>query len=380
MISLLVSSALRLPLGHPNRSQLSGFRPSSGPSRQLHVNGKWLVHSSSAHRRYAAEMVRALAATGHFELILHVPADADPGLCGSAAGGHVEIRRAGFTGWVFEQIYLPAVTADRVVLNFTGTAPLLKRRQLVTMHDATPFRRPSGFRRSFVRSHLLAYRWLGRVADGLSTETVYTAHELSDVLHIDVDGFIVAGGAADSLRQVRPIRPELPLFGDHYLMIGTAAEHENISVAAAALANSGRRVVIVGLPGSGRMADASVVYAEHVTDAELVWLYRHAQAFVLPCSYAGFGLSALEAQALGCPVVCADTAALPEVCGDAALYFDPDDPDTLTAQLDRLDSEIALADDLRRRGFANSARYSWTESAERVIEWVRARPDRAMHR
>lgn len=371
----LVWLALRLALGHPDEFETPGLRP---PPHQLHVNGTWLAHSSSPHRRYAVEMTRALAAAGRFDLILHAPADADTDLCATLAGGHVEIRQSRFAGRMFEQVWLPVVTAGRLLLNFTGTAPVLKRRQLVTMHDATPFRLPQEFDRSFVLVHGLVYRWLGRVAAGLATESVYSAHELSDVLHIDVERFIVAGGAADALREVGAVQPELPIFGDHYLVIGTAAEHENIRSAVATMVASGRRVVVVGLRGPCRDAETSVIFAEHVSDGELVWLYRHAQAFILPCSYAGFGLTALEAQTMGCPVICADAAALPEVCRDTALYFDPDDPDTLTAQLDRLDSESALVEDLKRRGVVNAGRYTWGASAGRIIEWVQTRSDPAL--
>lgn len=73
---------------------------------------------------------------------------------------------------------------------------------------------------------------------------------------------------------------------------------------------------------------------------------------------------------MGCPVVCADSAALPEVCGDSALYFDPDDPEMLTTQLDRLDREVGLVEDLRCRAFLNAGRYSWDGSAGKVIDWV----------
>ena len=373
-----MAAVLRMPPWHPDQTE----QPAGGwsanfdlhayrrPIGEVHVNGNWLAHNRSPCSRYAAEMVRALASTARFSLVLHVPGDAGGAVSAWAGQINVQIRRSRLTGAAFEQIYLPLATFGRVLLNFEGTAPVCKRRQLVTMHDAAPFRRPAGFSRRYRVLHSLAYRWLGRTADGLVTESVYSAHELADVLRIDVDRFIVAGGAADSLNGVHPVRPELPVWGDHYLVIGTAAPHENIVAAAVAMADSGRRVIIVGLDRPDLAAHSSVVCTEDVTDGELVWLYRHSPAFVLPATYAGFGLCAVEAQALGCPVVCADSAALPEVCRDTALYFDPDDPDMLTAQLDRLDSEIGLAEELRCRGLSNAGRYSWIDSARKIIDWL----------
>jgi glycosyltransferase involved in cell wall biosynthesis len=58
------------------------------------------------------------------------------------------------------------------------------------------------------------------------------------------------------------------------------------------------------------------------------------------------------------------------VCGDGAIYFDPDDPETLLAALDRLESEPELSDEMRNRGYANSRRFSWDESARKIVEWV----------
>ncbi|MEN4478588.1 glycosyltransferase family 1 protein [Mycolicibacterium cosmeticum] len=371
---------LGLLLWHPRgsrrrRSAISTGRMSGGRGsivHRLHVNGNWLAHSGSETSRYAAEMVRAIADAGRFDLIVHVPANAEE-VNGLPTGNpRVTVRQARFSGLAFEQVYLPAVTMGRQLLNFEGSAPLLKHRQLVTMHDAAPFRRPIGIGRAFVTRHYLTYWWLGRVAEGLATVSLYSAHELSDVLRIDVDRFIVAGGSADTLTGVRPERPEWAPSGDYYMVVDTAAQHDIVCATVHAMSRSGREVVVVGMRGAPRapVPPRQAVFAGHLSDAELVWLYRHSRGLVLPSTYEGFGMSALEAQALGCPVVSSDAAALPEICHDGALYFDPDEPDTLLAQLDRLETEIGLADDLRQRGLVNARRFSWSDAAQRILDWV----------
>lgn len=343
---------------------------------QLHINGKWLAQNLPGAGRFSAEMVMAIAETGRCDLVLHIPADAVAPLPSWTADSGVEIRRAPFSGSIFEQFYLPMVTGGRLLLNFAGSAPLIKRRQLVTMHAATAFRCPLGYRKASVVAQHALYWILARAADGLMTVSEFSAHEWCDVLRIDVDRFMVAGGSADSLAGVCPKRPESIPGGDHYLVVGSPSRHKNLHAPVTAMTGSGRRVVIVGAADdltnslAAQLCDDLAVVVERVTDAELVWLYRHSRALVVPSTYEGFCLPALEAQTLGCPVVCSDSAAIPEVCRDGALYFDPDDPDMLLAQLDRLESEIGLADDLRRRGCANARRYSWIESAERVVDWV----------
>jgi glycosyltransferase involved in cell wall biosynthesis len=316
-------------------------------------------------------MVQAIVATQRVDVVLHVPAGVT--VPEWACREHVEIRRAPVKGVVFEQLYLPMATLGRLLLNFAGPAPLLKRRQLVTMHDATPFRYPSTFRRAFVAFYFGMYLLLGRTARLLVTVSRFSASELAEVLRIPVDRFIVAGCAADALRDVEPARPDLRVTGDQYLVVGTLALHKNLTAPAAAIAASGRDLVIVGLSGNQQVfsktasLDRHAVVAGRLSDAELVWLYRNSRGLIFPSKYEGFGLPPLEAQFLGCPVVCSTAASLPEVCSDGALYFDPDETDTLLAQLDRLESEDGLADELRSRGAVNAERFSWTVSAGTVL-------------
>lgn len=355
-------------------------RRAAGPgdrAGQLHVSGVWLTRDCPGSRRYAAEIVKAIAARDIWNVVLHVPWNAPTVLPAWTSHPRIEIRRARLPGVPFEQVYLPLVTAGRLLLNLSGSAPLVKRRQLVTIYDAAPFRNPVGHGRTAVMMRLIRYRWLGRLAEGLLTVSEFSAHELSDVLGIPVDRFTVAPGSADSLTGVGPVRPVLPFRGDEYLVIGSVDQHDSIDAAVAAIVASGRKVIVVGLRTRDRHrcatteSDGRVVIAGWLTDEELVWLYRHARAVVYPSTYAGFGLPPLEAQAFGCPVVCSDSAGLPEVCRDGALYCDPGDPHSLIAQLERLDAEGELVETLQRKGLANVSRYSWQDSADRVLRWCR---------
>jgi glycosyltransferase involved in cell wall biosynthesis len=342
----------------------------------MHVNGKWLAQRVTGTQRYAGEIVRALVESDTVDITVHVPAGA-PTLAWMKHP-RVDIRIAPVKGVVFEQLYLPVVTAGKFLLNFAGPAPLLKRRQLVTMHDATPFRHPQTFRRAFVWFYYLSYFLLGRLADRLVTVSHFSARELDDVLGIPAERFVVAGCAADTLTGLTPTRPALGELTDQfYLVVGTLAQHKNLTGPVTAVAESGRTVVVVGASGDQQVfSDAApltgrAVVAGRLSDAELAWLYRNAAALVFPSKYEGFGLPPLEAQSLGCPVVSSTAASLPEIIGDGALFFDPDDPAALLNALDRLESETGLADELRRLGQANARRYSWQASAQTVLQSVR---------
>jgi glycosyltransferase involved in cell wall biosynthesis len=117
-----------------------------------------------------------------------------------------------------------------------------------------------------------------------------------------------------------------------------------------------RRVVTLGLENTIR-------FLGPVPEADLPALYAGAALFVLPSLYEGFGLPALEAMACGAPMACSNTSSLPEVAGDAALYFDPADVEAITAALRRLLSDTGLRAALRQRGFEQAAKFSWDRVA-----------------
>ena len=108
-----------------------------------------------------------------------------------------------------------------------------------------------------------------------------------------------------------------------------------------------------------------------VADADLPALYAAATCFVFPSRYEGFGLPVLEAMACGTPVACSNVSSLPEVAGDAALLFDPADAAAMAQAIARLLDEPSLRDDLRTRGLAQAARFTWERTAARTLDVYR---------
>jgi glycosyltransferase involved in cell wall biosynthesis len=110
----------------------------------------------------------------------------------------------------------------------------------------------------------------------------------------------------------------------------------------------------------------------YVTDAELQGLYQSATMFCLPSIYEGFGLPVLEAMASGCPVVCSNTAALPEVAGEAAIYFDPKRVDSIKNAIQKLWIDELLRKKLKTLGIEQAKKFSWQKTATEVIALLNA--------
>jgi glycosyltransferase involved in cell wall biosynthesis len=183
---------------------------------------------------------------------------------------------------------------------------------------------------------------------------------------------------ADAVRDVTPARPLYPGLDERFspgtgasggsvLHIGSNDPRDDTTTALAAARAAGERLVVVG--GYAGPAGGAEL-AGRVTDDELVDHYRRADAFLDTSLYEGFGFQVLEAMACGTPVVASDTTSIPELVGDAALLCPPGDVEAFAAALRRLRTEAELADDLRRRGLARAAEFTWERTAELLADAV----------
>jgi len=96
-------------------------------------------------------------------------------------------------------------------------------------------------------------------------------------------------------------------------------------------------------------------------------LMHSARAFIFPSLYEGFGFPVLEAQSAGVPVACSNTSSLPEVAGDAALLFDPQDVHAMTEAINRVMRDEPLRADLSTKGRRNVARFTWDACARNAL-------------
>jgi glycosyltransferase involved in cell wall biosynthesis len=127
--------------------------------------------------------------------------------------------------------------------------------------------------------------------------------------------------------------------------------------------SDGNRETLAAINAQG----SRVVFTGYVSNACVRRLYQRADALVLPSLSEGFGLPVLEAFHYRTPVLCSDAASLPEVAGDAALYFDPKDPAAIAEAIVGFYGEPAIAQRLRAAGDRRLQSFSWAKTARETL-------------
>ena len=123
---------------------------------------------------------------------------------------------------------------------------------------------------------------------------------------------------------------------------------------------------------AGPCRGTNTQFLGYVTDGELRALYENAACFVYPSLYEGFGLPPIEAMSCGCPVIASHCSALPEVCGDAALYCDAYSATDIGRRITEVLDHPELAEELRRRGRQRAVLYTYRTCAAKL--WANILP------
>ncbi len=323
---------------------------------------------------YARELVRALAGVGTLDYTVFVPTRAR-----DAAGGlhAIEVREPPVGRRGPSRIPSMAVSAlrsrelqsgletlDVVHYALTVPVPQVKTPTVVTLHDIQHRDHPDFFgpaRRSFRR---IAYDRAARAATAVIVPSEFVRRRVLELLELDlsrvhaiplaIDHAVFRAGAEE--REPFLLYPARPW---------PHKNHVRLFEAFAFLRQTRPQLRLV-LTGGGlerlEPLPDGVERLGVVPARELASLYRRAACLVFPSLYEGFGLPPLEAMASGCPVAAARVGAIPEVCGDAAVLFDPSDAKSIAAGI--LES-VERADELRGRGLARAAEFTWEETARR---------------
>ncbi len=174
---------------------------------------------------------------------------------------------------------------------------------------------------------------------------------------------------------------ELP-FKQFLLYVGQQSDYKNVRRLGAAHQRLVKKYPDLGLMLVGSKNDSArinekyfadknyknIIFTGFLPDTQLNWLYKEAAAYVFPSLMEGFGLPGLEAMGHGTPVVSSDATCLPEVYGDAAHYFDPNDTTDVARAIDEVLESETFRHELVKKGHKQFKKYSWQKTAEQTLK------------
>jgi glycosyltransferase involved in cell wall biosynthesis len=342
------------------------------------VNGRFLTRAPTGVDRFATELLRAwLPHMGRTRSVTTLLPS--KGAVRDTQGLSLDIAKVGaLQGHAWEQLELSRHCGDSTLLNLCNTGPVSRRRQLVVLHDAGIVTNPATYSLAFRSWYRWMFSGLMRRAGIVATVSKFSASELMRHIGRRAAGIELISGAGDHILRADAdarVLERLGVAGQRYVLaVGSRTPNKNfagVTRAASLLSGLGCKVVAAGGSNSRVFGGVSLdtdalILAGYVTDGELRALYENAACFVFPSFYEGFGLPPLEAMHCGCPVIVSDRASLPEVCGPAALYCDPDDPVDIAAKLRLVLTSESLRNELRDAGYARAREFSWGRAATQL--------------
>jgi glycosyltransferase involved in cell wall biosynthesis len=289
------------------------------------------------------------------------------------------------TGHWWEQIELPRYLKRQhnpLLISPVGGAPAYYSNKIIAKHDITSVRYPQ----SFSLPYRLLYAFLTppilRNSLAVITVSEFSKQEISGYFkQLPSPSIHVIYNAAG--QQFKTKENENKENSPYLLAVSSYCHHKNIPRlidAFSDLYQSGKiNIPLIVVGGSYRslgkrnfnvVSDNAIRFTGRVSDKELISLYQSATAFIFPSMYEGFGIPPLEAQACGCPVIASNAAAMPEVLGESALFFDPHSTLEIQNAIHRIVTDASLRQSLREKGLENVKRFSWDTSARRLYDLI----------
>lgn len=255
------------------------------------------------------------------------------------------------------------------------------KKHVTTVHDLTLFRSVSSDKNYFIFRFkqligLLVFWFVGHSSKYLMAITNYTRDDYIKHFRIKPSKVIATVLAVDQTTH----KPEKVDVGsaDYIMYLGRQGDHKNIKRLVLAHQKLLQKHPSLGLVLVGKRNDLirinedwvnknnykNVVFTGFLSDEKSAWLYANAKAYVFPSLMEGFGLPGLEAMLNGAPVVSSNATCLPEVYGDAALYFDPKNVDEMAEKIQDVLENSELRSDLVKKGYARVKLFSWSKMAQ----------------
>jgi glycosyltransferase involved in cell wall biosynthesis len=354
------------------------------------INGRFLTQRVTGVQRYASELVAALDtildSAAEFKITVMSPRLSKP----PPIWRNIELRQVGrLQGHAWEQFELPWYSRENLLFCPGNTAPAISligtQPVVVTVHDLSYMYFPEAYRLTFRLWYgfiipLVLRRASHVITVSESERQAILAHypKAADRLRAIANGGLPAAFSTG--------RPDLDVQRDGYILyVGSLSKRKNIARmldAACRLARKrGFRFIFVGDVSKSLTTSVAQIPADVASKITFVGpvddpirlasYYRKAKCLMFASLYESSGLPPIEAMACGCPVLASDIPALRERCGDAALFCDPHDVESITSGLERLMDDETLRSRLEALGRQRAAMFTWERCARETLDLIR---------
>ena len=355
---------------------------------EILINGRFLTQRITGVQRYARELVQAIDSIlkNHQDLDVKViaPRLSQP----LPKWQNITFCQGGYLqGHAWEQLELPLLARGRTLFCPGNTAPIISllssQRVIVTVHDLSY--------RYFPKAYTPAFRiWYGIIVP------LVLRHATAVITVSESERASMATYYPDAAPRIHAIQngglpvgfhppANTPIAADqkYVLYVGSLSKRKNfhgvIETAHRLARKRGFNFILVGGNPDGISKNALKIsndvqpyltFAGNVDDSTLMQLYCQASCFLFPSYYEASGLPPIEAMACGCPVVASDIPALKERCGNAAIYCNPADIDSIVAAVETIMDDSNLRTKLQTLGRQRAATFTWEHCAEQTLNLI----------
>ena len=351
-------------------------------SSEVIVNARFLTQPLTGSQRFAIELCRGLK-----QLRPDIKLIAPDNILHKDIAEELDVQIIGRAkkGIIWEQIEMPLYLrriGSPLFVNLCNMAPVLYANNLVSVLDLSFYLHPEWFSKSFTLLYNSIIPRVAKRARHVITISEYSKQDIHKHFGVPLDKIDIVHPNLSEVFLHPPAQLIENAYGDYVLAVSSIDPRKNFdglirAFNACNLTNT--KLVIVGSAhkvfADNKLhelvnGNPNIVFTGYVDDNQLINLYRNAKLFAYPSFFEGFGIPPLEAMACGCPTLVSNTTSLPEVCGDASVYVDPNSIDSIKKGIISIIHNRKLRDSLIEKGYNQLKKFDNGKSAinlEKII-------------